>query len=931
MTGMRPASQATRAAAGLFLAACILLPRIALTQALTAMLIGTVTDDRGGVLPGAEIRVTSRAVIGGGARTVTNERGQWRLPALPPGSYALDIAAPGFAPYHEDAIVIGAGATIERTAVLKLAGFAESLVVEGRGSRIDTRDSGLASRFGADVLRGMPTRRASMFDVIRAAPGVSPTSPSSGTTTTVSAFGSSTNENQFLIDGTNFTCPCNGVARAEPGVDFIQEVQVHSVAASAEFGNVQGAVINVITRQGSDRLSSETSYYDQAASLTSQPVLLRLPAPATGRSGYKRIRYRDLTSSLGGPMFPERLWFFAGYQYLRDYDSQPGTDPASPRKYEQNKFFGKLTWNVSRRMRVMQSLHYERWANPERPTITTPFEATTQTHGSVPAVTFAHLTHTVTANTVWEVRAGRFAYSQKNPPSTGDLTTPSHFDRITGVTTGAPSSFGALDLGRVTGKATLDHYRPRFFGADHQWKAGAQIERGEHDVTMVIPTGVRFEDLGGRPLQAISSDPSNSGGRVVVASAFMSDAITVANRLTMNIGARFDHSRAISQDLTGLDLQGRQTSEVVRGLGTLYTWNLWSPRVGVTAKLTSDGRTIVRGSYGRFIAGLLTGDFAGFHPAVAPIRTDAFDPSTGSYTRLISVVDPKSNLRLDPNIRAPHTDEMSVGIDREIGSGLALAVAYVNKKGANFIGWTDIGGQYRQEIRALTDGRTLPVFALTNAASDRLFLLTNPDGFSFTYDGFIMAFEKRRSHGWQVVGSYTLSRGSGMLVSSGTSAAGAQVSTVAPPQPPTFGRDPNDLTNARGRLANDRPHMVRLMGSFDVPRTGIVVALNLQHFSGKPWAATAQIALPQGTQRILLESRGTRRLSSQSLLDIRAARTFRFGRARVELLFDVLNVLNNTAEEGLATDNFFGASFGQPTVFVDPRRAMLGVRLTVGR
>ena len=65
-----------------------------------------------------------------------------------------------------------------------------------------------------------------MFDFIRAAPGVSPTSPSSGIATTISAFGSGTNENQFLIDGMNTTCPCSGVARTEPGVDFIQEVQV---------------------------------------------------------------------------------------------------------------------------------------------------------------------------------------------------------------------------------------------------------------------------------------------------------------------------------------------------------------------------------------------------------------------------------------------------------------------------------------------------------------------------------------------------------------------------------------------------------------------------------------------------------------------------------------------------------------------------------
>ena len=116
-----------------------------------------------------------------------------------------------------------------------------------------------------------------MFDWIRAAPGISATSPSSGTTTTISAFGSGSNENQFLIDGTNTTCPCNGVARSEPGVDFIQEVQIQSVGASAEFGNVQGAVVNVITRQGSDRFLYDASYFGQPAGLTGEPVNYRFP------------------------------------------------------------------------------------------------------------------------------------------------------------------------------------------------------------------------------------------------------------------------------------------------------------------------------------------------------------------------------------------------------------------------------------------------------------------------------------------------------------------------------------------------------------------------------------------------------------------------------------------------------------------------------
>ena len=117
----------------------------------------------------------------------------------------------------------------------------------------------------------------------------------------------------------------------------------------------------------------------------------------------------------------------------------------------------------------------------------------------------------------------------------------------------------------------------------------------------------------------------------------------------------------------------------------------------------------------------------------------------------------------------------------------------------------------------------------------------------------------------------------------------------------------------------------------------VTIGASFQYFSGKPWAASAQardagVTLPQGDQRILLEPRGSRRLSSQSLLDLRVSKSIPFGRGgRGEILFDVLNVLNDTAEESLATDNRFSPNFGRPSIFIDPRRAMIGLRLNLGR
>jgi len=285
---------------------------------------------------------------------------------------------------------------------------------------------------------------------------------------------------------------------------------------------------------------------------------------------------------------------------------------------------------------------------------------------------------------------------------------------------------------------------------------------------------------------------------------------------------------------------------------------------------------------------------------------------------------------LDSELRSPYSDEYSISVDRDLGGVLTVSMAYVRKDGTDYIGWAEVGGQYRQDTRTLPDGSTLPVQVLTSATSTRRFALTNPEGYSLTYNGLVTTFERRAIQGWRALGSYTYSRASGLQVSSGPAAAGEQLSTLT--SSGVFGRDPNDLHNARGRLANDRPHMFRTMGSVDVPRTGLVVAGNLRYFSGKPWAASTQVSLPQGNRRVLLEPPGSRRLSSQSLVDLRVSKTFRFGNMqRLELMMDLLNVFNDTAEEALVTDNRFSPTFGQPNVFMSPRRVMLGARLDVGR
>ena len=163
------------------------------------------------------------------------------------------------------------------------------------------------------------------------------------------------------------------------------------------------------------------------------------------------------------------------------------------------------------------------------------------------------------------------------------------------------------------------------------------------------------------------------------------------------------------------------------------------------------------------------------------------------------------------------------------------------------------------------------MFVLTNSTAARRFVLTNPDDYSLTYNGLVLALDKRRSNGWQAFGSYTFSRTSGLQASSGSRCRRRAAQHGRAEH--TFGRDPNNLTNARAVCRTIGRTSSASWARWKCLEPASSFAANLQHFSGKPWAATAQVSLPQGDQRILLEPRGSRRLSSQSLLDLRVSRT----------------------------------------------------------
>ncbi len=239
-------------------------PTSAWAQRTTGDIRGVITDESGAVLPG--VTVTLRGP--GGARHAHDrvERvGRLPLPNLAPGIYEISVELAGFATKTQTGIPVELGATQEVPVQMNVSTQQETIPVVAETPVVDAATTELSTNYNREWVENAPVRRFTFFDPINAAPGVAQQSP---TVFPINAFGSAANENLYLLDGTDFTAPLSGAAWPWPNTDAIEEVQSLSLGASAEYGNVAGAVFNIVTRQGSNQFHGDTNFYWQSDDLT---------------------------------------------------------------------------------------------------------------------------------------------------------------------------------------------------------------------------------------------------------------------------------------------------------------------------------------------------------------------------------------------------------------------------------------------------------------------------------------------------------------------------------------------------------------------------------------------------------------------------------------------------------------------------------------
>src|SRR5579862_2293094 len=319
---------------------------LAAQDSATGSIRGTVSDAGGGRIPQALIVVVNIAT----SRRYTmnsDAEGRFALELLPPGDYSARAEAPGMSPQVTPQLHVDVGGAAQLDFRLAVAGVQENLTVSGAPALVDTKPSAVSTLLDPRAVQDFPLNGRRFSDLALFSPGVTqdPRSQNSSTNGDLSFGGVRGFQNSFLVDGGDynnaFFAQARGRYRApyQLSTEVVQEFRVSSNSYGAEQGRSGGAVVNVVTKSGSNHLHGTAFYHLRDSSLgATNPFLTFKP----------HNRQQQVGGTISGPLQRDKIFFFAGFdQHFFDSPNvvefldgssqlipQPSTGPYTPGDYE---------------------------------------------------------------------------------------------------------------------------------------------------------------------------------------------------------------------------------------------------------------------------------------------------------------------------------------------------------------------------------------------------------------------------------------------------------------------------------------------------------------------------------------------------------------------------------------------------------------------
>jgi len=883
------------------------------SQRLTGILRGTVKDEHGELLPGVTVEISSPALIGGTKSMVTTASGTFLFASLTPGKYEAKFSLTGFQGIKRENIVVSLDKTITVDIVLKQAGIEESVTVIGASPVVDVTKSGTSTTYDQQLLESVPKARFTYMDIMFWAPGISMNENS--TEEWHSSLGSSYASDNYLVDGVDTSFDWNGTTWVWNNPDIYQEGQVVAIGAPAEYGDFQGAVVNVVTKSGGNDFHIGLNTYGTPSGLVGNNV-------KGAEFPYRVGKNWDLGFELSGPIKKDKIWYYGNAQWKRYEYSQLGTDPTEPTKADYKRFFVKTTLQLTKNLKLVASYQHEWSKLPDVITPTSPLTATAEEPGDY-GVPNLMLTSVLGKNTILDLKVGGWFVNDNWKPMDGNLNDPLYRDIATGVDANGIWSWSESKYLKLQINGALSHFADDFIKGSHEFKVGVQYTRGTAKSHGSYSGGVVYYLYYGEPYSAYFQAPYSDGESVNRLGVFFDDAWSITKRLTLNLGLRFDHQDGNILAVDKLDANMKPTGEKIPAFNNIIVWNNWSPRLGLVYQLTSDMKTILRANYGHYYDKMTQNMFNRMSKGYPTVYAYGYDPATGKYDDFWYSFDPSAGYAIGDNVKNSLCRQFSVGLTRELIKDLALELTYVYKYTNNLQTFWNTTAQF--EPVAYLDAyanKSITVYNQTTPVEDNVLTFMNRPELKQKFRGLIIGLQKRLSNNWQMSSSFVWSKANGasgldqLVQRNGARAAIA---------------NPNQLINNSwdSLLQSDRTYMFKLQGTYFLPY-GFSISSNFVAQTGKPIARMITVTgMNQGSFSVMAEPRGSHyKLDPYYMLDFRLEKAFVFsGRGAVHLSADFFNLLNTDAMTG-TVDIGTSPRFLQPDVITPPRRVQLSLRIS---
>jgi hypothetical protein len=935
----------------LFAVAVLCLAWLAFAQTTqTGNIVGRVFSPEGEQLPGVTVTITSPAMIIPSRSFVTAENGAFRFASLAPGDYQMTLELPGMKTVIRKGVKVAVGQTVTIDITMEMVTIEESVTVIGQTPTVDKLRTTRPANIDKIFLQSLPAPR-NLNTYVNMAPGID----------SLSAHGGSTMDNAVLLDGVNLIDAATGVQAAGVnfGLDIMEEIAMQASGLTAEYGSVRGAVINVVTKSGGNKFSGSASFYLNHEKLKGDNTK---GTPLEGSKGGNKIEYEPIIT-LGGPIIKDKLWFFMNGSFNRSErfvagypeNCTPG-DEKPIKTFVPYPFF-KLSFQPGENDKFTLSYNFSTTVNDDSGASKFASESVTQERRAPGHVVNFQYTKFFSSNFFANLKFGMVLYKLllNGKGSEAQLV-----QNNTGISSG--NSWRNHDLytrNRFQFNADATMFIDNLAGT-HELKFGGELQYAHttwdiYGVNDPVTNGCYNLKIGDAYYYTLIL--KNNGFKridnMLDYAGFVQDAWSITRNLNLSLGFRVEYNSIIypaqNTEEGPIEFLGRTYNRSIPESLTMYSWMNLAPRVGLIYDLFSDGKTLFKASWSRYIIPNQIGFVNLSHPNGWFGYFQYLNPDGSAIPGKIALWAMPGGFQnggaqvgyKDHELKAGYTDELTIGVEKELFPEFSIGARYIRKWDRNqpnmvdaaqldidkLLSTGELDWSKNWTSKTVVDpynNQTLTFYERINLTATEIYII-NPPGLNRDYDGFELTLNKRYSRGWALNISYVYAKSRGLLTT--TRADESLGGAVA-----GFYQSPNAHINALGALPLERRHQFKVEGLVKGP-FGINLSGYFRYLSGQPVTRTVSnnylgLSLKQNVT-IYAEKRGSTFEPHVVQLDLRLEKTFRLEPITFGIFADCFNVFNRGAATAMwmNSSNQTTYEYKEMTAINNPRIFQLGARI----